>query len=241
MAEYGYCQCECGGKTKIAERTDKRRGWVEGQPIRFIYGHHQRGPGPGRYQRRPLAEGFWEKVNRDGPMPSPEAVAVHPEIKGERCWLFASSKAGKRYGRIYTDGRQVQAHRAAWYLQTGAWPEPNCLHKCDVRNCVRFSHLFQGTDTDNMQDMIGKKRDRLVGSRNSRAKLTDEQVAEIRRLGQPWLRHPRRRGTALLVRQIARRFGVTEQCIKKILRNELWQENAPGLEATSPIPDALES
>ncbi|MGA7770457.1 MAG: hypothetical protein WCA27_30010 [Candidatus Sulfotelmatobacter sp.] len=46
------------------------------------------------------------------------------------------------------------------------------MHKCDVRNCVRFSHLFEGTVKDNTADMIAKQRDRIVGERHSMAKLT---------------------------------------------------------------------
>jgi hypothetical protein len=66
--------------------------------------------------------------------------------------------------------------------------------------------------------MIRKKRDRIVGARHKLAKLTDEQVAEIRRLGAPWTRSGkwRHRGTATLVRKIARRFGVTKATIENV-------------------------
>lgn len=40
VTPYGYCHCGCGGKTKIARNTDRRRGHVEGQPIWYICGHH---------------------------------------------------------------------------------------------------------------------------------------------------------------------------------------------------------
>jgi len=39
---YGYCQCGCGQKTKIAKEDRKRRGWVKGEPIKFIHGHNAR-------------------------------------------------------------------------------------------------------------------------------------------------------------------------------------------------------
>src|ERR1019366_2171103 len=43
--EIGYCQCGCGGKTRIAKQTDARDGYVKGQSVRFIRGHNQRKPG----------------------------------------------------------------------------------------------------------------------------------------------------------------------------------------------------
>jgi hypothetical protein len=63
-----------------------------------------------------------------------------------------------------------------------------------------------------------------VGSRNSGAKYTDADIAEIRRLGAPWRRHPRKRGTILLVRRLAKRFGGTVFDIWKILRNDSYME-----------------
>ncbi|MGA7770456.1 MAG: hypothetical protein WCA27_30005 [Candidatus Sulfotelmatobacter sp.] len=45
--------------------------------MRFIRGHQAQPP--------PLAERFWAKVNKNGPMPSAEAIAVHPEITGQPC------------------------------------------------------------------------------------------------------------------------------------------------------------
>ncbi len=34
-----YCECGCGNITKIAKRSDKRKGWIKGQSFRCLYGH----------------------------------------------------------------------------------------------------------------------------------------------------------------------------------------------------------
>lgn len=39
-AERGLCECGCGQRTPIAKRSDRRRGWRAGQPIRFVSGHN---------------------------------------------------------------------------------------------------------------------------------------------------------------------------------------------------------
>jgi hypothetical protein len=36
------CECGCGQPTAIAKRTDSRKGWVKGQPVKFAYGHNGR-------------------------------------------------------------------------------------------------------------------------------------------------------------------------------------------------------
>jgi hypothetical protein len=182
----------------------------------------RKGPVP-----RPLAERFWEKVNKDGPLPEARAIARWPEIKGTRCWIYGSGK-GKRYGSVHVEhGHWEGAHRVAWFLETGAWPEPCCLHKCDVPKCVRFSHLFEGTHKDDTADMIAKGRDALIGERSHLAKLTAADVREIRRLGAPCVRHLWKRGTALLKKRLAKRFGTTTGHVNGILRNKRWKPRLP--------------
>jgi hypothetical protein len=39
----GICECGCGGKTGIAVESSTEKGWVRGQPKRFIKNHHVRG------------------------------------------------------------------------------------------------------------------------------------------------------------------------------------------------------
>jgi len=33
------CACGCGDPTKLARQTDTKRGWVKGQPLRYLWGH----------------------------------------------------------------------------------------------------------------------------------------------------------------------------------------------------------
>lgn len=40
----GYCECGCGGLTPLAPSSETKRGWIKGQPIRFIRGHNTRTP-----------------------------------------------------------------------------------------------------------------------------------------------------------------------------------------------------
>jgi hypothetical protein len=39
---YGFCWCGCNEKTRIAARNSPDRGWIEGEPIRFVRGHQTR-------------------------------------------------------------------------------------------------------------------------------------------------------------------------------------------------------
>ena len=70
---YGYCHCGCGQKVSLASRNDLRHGYIAGQPVRYIRGHHilqHRQPicygvldgEPVAYI--PLTQGYWAIVDR---------------------------------------------------------------------------------------------------------------------------------------------------------------------------------
>lgn len=97
------------------------------------------------------------------------------------CHLWTGNRSKSGYGKFkLRDGTQARAHRIAWEIAHGPIPDGlSVLHKCDVRACVNPDHLFLGTHTDNMRDMVRKKRG-LLGEMNGRAKLTADDVLSIR-------------------------------------------------------------
>lgn len=84
---------------------------------------------------RPVAERFWEKVDRFAPE-STEGRAVGP------CWIWLAARESKGYGQFYADGALVVAHKWAYEAEHGSVPDGYELdHLCRVRLCVRPSHL----------------------------------------------------------------------------------------------------
>lgn len=157
----------------------------------------------------PLAIRFFAKVDRNGPVPA------HNPALGQ-CWLWRGSRVGKGYGQLTigsrSDGsrRAIQAHRAAFFLSDGIWPEPCCLHHCDNPPCVRRSHLYAGTLSDNQLDVQerGYRRE-TRGEDHPSARLTVSDVLAIR-------------ACACSNSQAARDFGVSEKTIRKIRARISW-------------------
>lgn len=81
------------------------------------------------------------------------------------------------------------------------------LHRCDNPPCYEPDHLRLGTNRDNQQDADRKGRSR----RRGRLIITDEQVAELRELGQT---------TDLTQRELGAMFGLKQSTVSKILNHK---------------------
>lgn len=202
------CECGCGGLAPIATKTNSAQGHIKGKAMRFIQWHKK---------KKSIGPRFWNKVNKEGPLPSAEAIAAHPDIAGTSCWVWKAATTNG-YGIFGIWPRNYVAHKVAWYLTYGTWPKPFALHKCDNRSCVRPTHLFEGTQLDNSQDMVSKGRCKPGtkfgdGEKHFNAKLTAKQVQRIRKL------YSQGKSQRLLAEQ----FEVSKSNIKHIVRHKSWK------------------
>lgn len=114
--DYGLCHCGCGGRTNPAPYTNASRGYVKGEPLRFIYGH----------QRRTSPFDWLE------------------EDRGylTLCWVWqrALSNGGYAFGSRHPVSRYV--HVQNFVEKYGPVPDGLELdHLCQVEACVNPDHL----------------------------------------------------------------------------------------------------
>jgi hypothetical protein len=102
-------------------------------------------------------------------------------------WLWIGNRDKRGYGHLCVrhsvTGEWVtgQAHRIAYQLYVGPIPEGmDVLHSCDNPNCVWPSHLHLGTKSDNLQEAYDRGLKTAVGEANGQAKLTEQDVVNIR-------------------------------------------------------------
>lgn len=134
-------------------------------------------------------------------------------------WLAARDVNG--YGRVSWKGRTQLAHRVAYQLFVGAIPaERNVCHRCDNPPCCEPSHLFLGSQTDNIADMRRKGRGYVPvaprGERQNLAKLTEEKVVRIRAA----------RAAGGRPKDLAVEFGVSPTCIVDVCKRKTWKHVA---------------
>ena len=148
---------------------------------------------------------FWNRVNKTG-----------------SCWLWTGTKHRQGYGFIYRNDESQLTHRWSWQLAHGPIPEGMMgLHKCDVPACVRRSHLFLGTQTDNMRDMVSKNRCSRLGApkgeANATSKLTNQKVRKIRELYVP---------RAVSCTMLGKRFYISRATIHLVVQRKIWRHIA---------------
>lgn len=151
-------------------------------------------------QRKPILDRFVDKI-----------------LIGNDCWLWLGGKDKDGYPRTRDNKkpyRQVRASRMAYELFIGPFPPgTEACHKCDNPPCVRPSHIFPGTHSDNMRDAIQKGRKvGMRGEAHPLAKLTNDEVLEIKILIRSKVRSY----------SIAKRFGVSAQTISNIKKERQW-------------------
>ncbi len=115
-------------------------------------------------------------------------------------------------------GKTRRAHRVAYELTHGPLSDPGlCVcHHCDNPPCFRPSHLFVGTNHDNVRDMIAKgRRFQYIGSGDwsGSAKLGDEDVQRIHILHLLGVSNGR----------VAKLFNVRQSCISRIVTGKRWR------------------
>ena len=94
------------------------------------------------YPARPIEERFWEKVDKDGPVPQ-----HRPELGP--CWIWTCSKNGKGYGRfMVTKGHFISAHR---FVFGEVIVQLQVDHLCRNHSCVNRSHLELVTKQENQR------------------------------------------------------------------------------------------
>lgn len=152
-------------------------------------------------QSIPLEKRFWKYVDKDGP---------------NGCWLWTGTLRPDGYGVIGRGGRGQgleRANRLSYMIHFGQIPDGMFVcHKCDNPTCVNPEHLFLGSPGDNCHDMVKKKRN--AHGETSYAKLTTEQVVEIRRIYSLG-------GISQI--KIADRYGISRSHVSLIVRGERWQ------------------
>jgi hypothetical protein len=221
--------CErCGKHRDAAVSRRSRGGTIRGTEYSGAITNTMP-PDPARLYSESGSVAFRSTDGMSRPTDPADRFWSHVDKSGE-CWEWTGRRLPHGYGR-FDYGRITLAHRVAWTLENGPIPAGLVvMHRCDNPPCVRPAHLRTGTMADNQRDMAHKGRaatgdrngSRLYprrdgpwavgqsfGESNGQAKLTADQVLEMRASG-------------LKATEIARKYGISKAQASRILARTRW-------------------
>lgn len=160
------------------------------------------------HRRSRREERFWSHFDKTA-APPPHYADHGP------CWLWTGATCGKGYGACGFGLRHAMTHRLAWELTNGPIPAGLwVLHRCDVLRCGNPDHLFLGTLSDNMRDMVAK------GRRDYARRLTPDIVRAIR---DDWQRLPAEPSEYPRQQVLSERYGVAPMTVRDIVHRKTWK------------------
>lgn len=116
---------------------------------------------------------FWNRVDK--------ALGLGFSLEYPNCWEWQGTLDIGGYGIFIMDHKRYQAHKLSYIVNIGNVNTGLLvLHHCDNRKCVNPEHLWLGTNKDNSDDKVQKKR-HSHGETSKSAKLKIFQVLEIRK------------------------------------------------------------
>lgn len=110
------------------------------------------------------------------------------------------------HGMISYGRKMRQAHRFAWFLEHGEWPEGNLNHRCGNPRCVRPSHLYIGDQHANVLDALAH------GTWRSQ-RVSPAQAIEIRE---------RYKAGGVSQRALAAEYGIGQATVSNIVTGHTW-------------------
>lgn len=146
--EPGYCQCGCGQLAPIATYNMPKRGYLKGQPVRFVHGHNRAKLSPNASHKTcakcnrlvPLTNFSKQKTTRDG------AMARCKDCEGEesRAYRLRNREKLSAKGRERRTDPVYAENRARKRKQ---WLEQNQAHvhaygrsqQAKARDAVRYA------------------------------------------------------------------------------------------------------
>lgn len=128
----------------------------------------------------------------------------------DSCWYWTGCVCKFGYGRIRVNGVSELSTRISYTLFKGGIPDGMYVcHRCDNPACVNPDHLFLGSQSDNMKDMMNKGRRGYYGEENPRTKLKESDILTIR-------------SGAFTVTELMTKYQMTYSGVWNIIHRRSW-------------------
>ena len=178
------CECGCGQHTYLAKQTSAEKGWVKGEPKRFVHGHNRR-----RY-REPPAETRCHRCRMVKPASEFYPDPARPTGLASSCRECRKTASKKRYA---ADPEASRAQNREWAAKhpermreyKASWSKAHPEQRAEVQNRRRVrlrSGVVEKIDPREIYERDGG-RCHICGKRVARNKMSLDHLIPVARGG----------------------------------------------------------
>lgn len=128
------------------------------------------------------------------------------------CWEWLGAKDKYGYGRVVRQQfsrKPLKAHRYAFYLYYGRWPEGECTHACGNKSCMKPGHLYDDVRLTAKQKPV----------------LSEYIESYVHEIQKRYVKGSRMNG----VHGLAIDYGLTDQVVRQIVKGTFFENMYGGL------------
>lgn len=128
---------------------------------------------------------------------------------GCSCWIWPGGKSSTGYGMMTIGAKRYKVHRLMYWVYNGEHPgEQLVRHTYDNRLCFNPKHLILGSHSDNINDMVERKRHRGGCVKG---------VVKVTPVTRVLIKHDHFAGYSITV--IARKYGISRSYVDDIVHD----------------------
>ena len=142
------------------------------------------------------------------------------------------------YAQITVNRSSIYIHRLAYELVNGPIDDGMCVcHSCDNPRCVNPSHLWLGTQLENIADRVSKGRNRVsekkVSDQNSLRPMPPCAFPKAKKPKAPWrvitaqeaqIIRDMYAAREITMRELGKQFNVSRTTVYHIVHGQTWKQ-----------------
>lgn len=186
----GLCQCGCGEKTKNAEQTRAARGWIKGQPKRYVVGHFNQLRRQQSIERSQSGVKVCSQCGESKPLTEYHSDKSQPRGVAGACKLCRCAETKDyrvrnpekvlEYGKRYREAnRDLLNERARLYAQRNPEKRAATFKAYYVRNRAAMAKRYREYVLANREKIRVRDRRRRAKARGAEGRHTFDEVWQM--------------------------------------------------------------
>lgn len=145
-------------------------------------------------------------------------------IKTDTCWIWSRATDKQERARFKLEGKRLSVYHLSYMLTYNLplYTKLYLCHACDNPRCVNPTHLFEGNDKINAQDMMRKGRGRGQFTKDTPTAFRKGHTPASRKISEEVARGIKMDLQTMRQCDIIRKYDLPRETVRGIARGISW-------------------